>query len=374
MIEREKEFDEIFKGEGGRVSNEVYDSPVFIIALTYARNIVQQLERQRQNEIKDPNAFIYVDIINNTSLNTYVARKGNDYFIGICKGTILILASVFFRMMSNKHVLHRIGDISKEEEIEKIFDAQILNSEHLPSVSFEKIAPRDRERWGLAHVFVIQVIEFLIFHEFGHIAGDHINYYYSHPNNSKSGNRFTKRLAELISDYNPCQTLEVIADDFAIRMMVGVLHNSLEENRKMESYTDNDNHYDWPDIMQEWLFPICTFFRMSGYRNYQYSLRDDQYPPPVVRFGIILEIISDCLIQQYNFKDIERLNACFSDVFFEVERAFDKISCQGLDFRSARFSLNENVKAHRERLLEDEIKVMSFLTATGKPQRNAHKE
>ena len=57
-------------------------------------------------------------------------------------------------MMSNKHVFPDIGDINREDDIEKIFDAQVLNSEHLPdgldfrsvrfSVNEKVIAHRER--------------------------------------------------------------------------------------------------------------------------------------------------------------------------------------------------------------------------------------
>ena len=75
MNGREKEFDEIFKEIGGIVSDEVYNSPIFLIALSYAKNLVRQLEEQRNNEDNGPGSSIYVDIIENTSLNTYVAKK-----------------------------------------------------------------------------------------------------------------------------------------------------------------------------------------------------------------------------------------------------------------------------------------------------------
>ena len=46
MNEREKEFDEIFKEIGGIASDEVYNSPIFLIALSYAKNLIRQLEEQ----------------------------------------------------------------------------------------------------------------------------------------------------------------------------------------------------------------------------------------------------------------------------------------------------------------------------------------
>jgi hypothetical protein len=344
MDELEVEFDYLFKEEGGLYGNAISKGPIFAIVVIYAKQLLSSLVNQGTDKIS-----VYVDIIDNNSLNASIKKEGDYYFIGIYRGIIDLLINIFFRMLSNKNVLQEIGDVGKENGIEKIFDAQVTNVEHLQNEFTEHMMPRDKERCMMAHVYILEVVEFLVLHEFAHIIGGHLDY-------SKSS------FNSLVIDFREegeedaaliFQAFEVFADDFAIRTKLNIL-NGVDGN---DFIMRPIKHQEWPTIIKQWLFPMYTFFRLFGHTNSQYSLKDDLHPPPAARFNMILNNLGYCLESKFGFSDSEKLREVFLATMMEVECAFDEISEQGLDLRPMHFSFKDNITAHVKKLLDLELVV-----------------
>ncbi|GGC40360.1 hypothetical protein GCM10011386_35540 [Parapedobacter defluvii] len=150
MSNQEIEFNNFFGNEGGIYRGKLVEKPQLHSMLIFADKLIEKLNKS-DNEV---GLDIYVDVINNFSINACVGKKGERYFIGINIGVLVLLSNMLFRMFSSNNILTEIGDISKESTARKIHDAQIKNIQKLLDDFNEDPHQRTKPDWLLLPFFL----------------------------------------------------------------------------------------------------------------------------------------------------------------------------------------------------------------------------
>lgn len=338
MTRLEISFNEIFKDKGGIHRSEFSKMPIVKDLLKYARAEIIVLRKAEKNIPP-----IYVDLINDYTLNAAAAKQGNQYFIGINIGAILHTFSIFSRMLSSNTILRNIGNADLEGPPRKIYDAQLKEASRSLSFYTRDIIPQDPVRKATSTIFMKHVLDFLLFHEYAHIVYGHLDYCLSNADKNGSG------LDPLI-----LQALEVSADSFATFTSLKFINGmNMEENpifrQELKHLYKGHNQ-----ALRMWLFPIYTYFRLFGFANARHSITTDNYPTPACRANLIFENVHSYWDYTYDPIDIDALLELCTKIIFEVEKAFDQISDQGLDTRALLTSLSDEHFNHMKELMNKE--------------------
>jgi hypothetical protein len=119
---------------------------------------------------------IHFDFIDNHSLNAFATKLVDNYFIGINRGTVAILSFVFNRLLADRSVLPFLGNIELEEKqlpfipsLGPDFAESVCEVDPFPP-------PRDPSRRALATRFTEISLDFILAHEFAHIANGHLDF------------------------------------------------------------------------------------------------------------------------------------------------------------------------------------------------------
>lgn len=355
MSHKEVEFNNFFKQEGGIYRGPLVKRLQFHSMLIFAGKLIEKLKKSDDAADLD----IYVDVINNFSINACVGKKAEKYFIGINIGVLVLLSNMLFRMFSSNSILTEIGDVSKEKETKKIHDAQINNIQKLLDDFNEDMTPKDETRLAASSFFFKSIIEFLMFHEYAHIISGHVNYH-----NSTKG---TCKLFEIQPDYHNSsydpviqQTIELLADDFAIFGCLRFLHHTqlgeMPINPLLKSYFN-----DWRLTLQFWYLPIYTFFRLFGHLNQPHLLKTGCHPIPAMRSYLALESINHFLDSYFNVPDHEEVSLSCIESAFKIEDAFNEVSEQGKDLRPLQYILTDVVSSYAKMLLDKKDDVNSLV-------------
>jgi hypothetical protein len=330
-------FDNVFKSRGGLCKSDVF--PQKNSLLEDSKNVI---ERIKQVDSRVPN--VYLNLINNDSINAVVTKYKKQYFIGINVGAIYLIEAVFLRMMSNPNILPEYGNISKEIAPEKLYNAQFTSFEHYSDVVGNDCTamPKDISRHKLGMLLSCFVTRFLTSHEYGHILCGHVGYGNSlfetfsmceYFNSNSPGNK----LEPLTS-----QALEMYADLYAYS--VGI-NNILLALKEKESGTGNWSEAFFNGLdksLKLWLFAIYTFQRLFGMYDFRLDmLKNYTHPPASVRSFFYFHWLE----QQLKIKNMpisrERITNIINDVIDSVEKAFAEISYQNynLSFLESAFKL-----------------------------------
>jgi hypothetical protein len=349
MTQIENAFDLLFKARGGKYQGKFSESDLFSHVLKNSRDLIEKM-RRKNPELPD----VYIDIIDNTTLNACATKSGQKYFIGIHAGTIFLIHDIFFRMMSSRNIFTDIGDITKEGETKKIFNAQLTDLGQLAVVKGQQeiLAPVSYVRGLLAQIFIDIAIEFLIAHEYAHIIFGHVDYCHSLLGTFEIEEATQKAASGNSIDPLISQTLEMDADSFATNRGMEIL-NLLFNNPDFVVPDAQQFYKDWPSMIKMWVFSIYTFFRIFAHSNNSTFIKTDLHPPPSIRATLIMANIYSIFQIKYDTSILGEISKICIDAAFVVEKAFEEISEQGLDLASFNFSTKDEAFIHGQFLMKN---------------------
>lgn len=335
-----EEFDLIYKDRGGRLKG---DYPWHIReALRNLRNIVDFYQK---NIAGYPLA--YVDVIENSEFNACVTKAGGAYYIGIYAGAIDITFNVFYRMLASNRLFPHIGDILKESDTVKEEEATTMNMFHLDPYRY--VFPKDPVRQNFAEFLIINLLTFLVLHEYGHVVNGHCGY------RETLGTKvqIDQKYSEGLLNYLDWQTLEMDADSFATNKGVELLHLRFEGvfpiSEALKSTFTN-----WLSALQVWFFSIYTFYRIFGYCNDIKNFKSGEHHPPSLRATMIMGNVWSIFQQKaYNRNILNEIAPMCLKSIYDVEDAFVEISKQKGDLRPLMFSVTEQAQAHSKFLMRN---------------------
>ncbi|HSR68260.1 MAG TPA: hypothetical protein VLU25_09985 [Acidobacteriota bacterium] len=171
-------FDAAFRQDGGRLKER--DDLMQWYRLRYWHYV----KVLRKSPLHKP--FLerfHFDLVANEHLNATASRYGGTHLIGLNVGTILNLETFFSMLLSHPKVLPEVGDCSREMQWISSLSAcdwrqpckTALKGAALlqePPSSF----PLDEARRLYAHRLAILSVDFVFFHEMGHLANGHIEF------------------------------------------------------------------------------------------------------------------------------------------------------------------------------------------------------
>ena len=124
----------------------------------------------------------HFDYVDDLSVNAVASKQDVTYLIGVHLGAILNISMFFDVLLSHSDVLVGFGDARHEK---KPFDTLANTDWTLPldqvlqRIGFHphaQIGPVDPSRRSVAQSLATFALDFLFFHEMGHIANNHIDY------------------------------------------------------------------------------------------------------------------------------------------------------------------------------------------------------
>lgn len=339
----EADFDLFFKSQGGICREPFSSIPIISETLNYARIKIELLRK-----IEKGVPPIYVDFINDFSLNANAGRKETQYFIGINIGALLHTYSIFTRMLSCNTILKDVGDITSENTPQKVFDIQLKNADQGLSLFSRELIPRDPIRKSTVHQLMNYVIDFLVYHEYAHIAYGHVDYKIANSTCAQSITPFLQ------------QSIEVWADGFAA---LASMEFSFEVDEKTEDISRliKRESFNQNPQLRLWLFAIYTYFRLFGHMNQRYSIPSNSYPPPSCRANLVLDTMHAYINNDFDSTNPDGLTKWTIDAMMEVEKAFDEISEQGLDTRPLYYGFSEQVVEHSKELLDKQEDLLELM-------------
>lgn len=353
-----EEFDYIFLNKGGLLkehSSLINNGSNFLEAVLELGNRSINWLRNGNSKLPEP----YINFINNSSLNAVVTKYNDKYFIGLNSGTVVLINQLFLRMLSNPNVLTQWGNPSLETvDTDKILNAQITNLDiyYLASADNQAKFPKDSTRSSLSSLMTMNALKFIMMHEYGHIVMGHLDFIRT-INESSFYFEFeeTSKLHSLIS-----QTLEMDADCFGINIGIREIEMQIEK-RTFIPNEFKQFYKDFESSLSLYIFSIYSFFRLFGMEKIDFAtLESLSHPPSGFRQNIFLSLLAT-LYQSKGDEYAKGIGDMAVYVSFEVERAFDEISFQGLDASTFLSSFDSEAMAHITKIRKNWINVRSLL-------------
>ncbi len=259
----EEAFHELVLDQGGRVIPSAVDSKVDL-ALDYVAHRAREFLRFAS--IANPRIPpIHLDFVNNYSLNAFATRLGDQYFIGINRGTVAILSFVFDRLLADRSVLPFFGQVELEDDKLPLMPA--IGPDFFESVKGVEVflPPQDPSRRALAKRLTEIAMDFIVAHEFAHIANGHVDYL----NENYGLNWIEETSTSPVAGLNgnsvlPRRTLEMNADEVAtVFTIVTEWKRSLRKIPRRGS--EWDDLYDSPGmITMLWSYAVAILCRIFG--------------------------------------------------------------------------------------------------------------
>ncbi len=313
MTEREIKFDNFFKNRNG----------IFLFNSDLT-NEVKSFITRIENYLKPryptlPN--IIGDFIADNSLNAVAGKYEDDYFVGINIGTYFLIGDMFNKMMATKSVFEKIGNIAIETSDKKILNAIIENK----SISFDHanttnvIVAKDPIRRDFGGICTSLIMNFIIFHEFGHIIRGHVGYV----------NQFNyNTIEEIDSAIKPVEpltyrTLEMDADSFAVNHMflIGIQYLNVHNL----SHPFNLLYKDIPTFLSNFIFSIYCLFKLFEIEEFNPAIANNlNHPPPSIRISLILDNVAS-LLEHHQIANQDDLIKQILYSVVEAENAFSSI-------------------------------------------------
>jgi hypothetical protein len=353
----EESFDEVFKWQGGLFPYENISNPIYLIALAYCRSLVRSLGEVSQSDLS-----VYVGLVDNKEFGVSSAKKGLQYFIGINRGIIDILLNIFARMLANNRLVPFIGSSDDEAKTKEAYDPKLTQAEQLKWSDVENLLPSDLTRKAMVCQFTLTALEFMVSHEYAHVKYGHIDYLYSPFGRAELKSPDGKLTNE--SETRIFQSLELIADDFAVGEGLLVLQGKYDDRQSID--VSIRHLYDsWPSMLRLWFFPVYTCFRILGHTSKAYSLHEDPCMPPPVRANMVINVIA--FVTEAVFRlDIgaTELSDLLVSTSICVEEAFAELS-GSFDLEPIKFSLSDEVWAYMKKLQDGRLNIARIFGERG---------
>lgn len=219
---------------------------------------------------------IYFGFIPNNDINAVSFEKEGRYFIGVFTGIVVTFRCLFCRMLSDRRLFQRIGNIELESDsLQPLCRKadEIINSNLYPP-SMPKCPYRATyAEWLLGDVF-----RFLMVHEIAHILDGHVNY-----SKSNFGMPFLFEFEKKNTGNDEAmltrQTWEIDADS------QGAMYLTSNAKRLFKDCPPHDIF----GYVCRVAFAMCSFFRVFGDSKFMGDEMSDAHPPHRIRQVICME-------------------------------------------------------------------------------------
>jgi len=322
MSEEERIFHKLFYKQGG-----LFDPDEFGLddaskkTLDYLKGVFK-MNYDHLKHIYSDLPPIYFDFINNFNPNGAARNYNGEYFIGQTIGVYGIFAELFNKSLASGELLKDIGNADLESKTKTDLNFIVDEKGHLKTDLTQEqlipIFPIDPVRRAYADLYTQMAMEFLMFHELGHVIHGHCAYLENKLN--LSWNEFQMIDTDGIpEDSLNRQTMEMDADRFAI----GIVINRFKEyliNPRMISVNPllTDAFKNSETFFLHWTFAIYTFFRLTGFEDFDSNkMNKATHPPPSVRVLIMMTILATM------FRDENLSNKNLSNI--ELEKITKKL-------------------------------------------------
>ncbi|HEY0319446.1 MAG TPA: hypothetical protein VGC66_00595 [Pyrinomonadaceae bacterium] len=256
-------FDECARqaGFGGLFDETLIPSPFDRLYRHHRSDFESHLKSIERIQPPDMGLRIEVEFANSAQFNAFTLAYGDQYFVGVPFGTVLILNDIFLRFMASRDVLSNVGDPASQPE-SPLLECIPIDAGYLP-ITYDNplgltVGPTDPVREAYAGYLIRIAFDFLFAHEYQHIEGGHLDWLL---NGDKSTlNEFWAN--ELgTSEALDQQVLEIDADAAAVRWSLKInLDRSNDRWRIPPAICDlmavPENR------LKAWLFAVGTLFRL----------------------------------------------------------------------------------------------------------------
>lgn len=208
---------------------------------------------------------IHFDFVDNFSLNAFATRVEDQYFIGVNRGTVAILALVFDRLLADRSVLPFFGRV--ELELENLPLMPKLGPDFIASVENMEtfMPPQDPSRRAVSKRLCEIALDFVIAHEFAHIANGHVDFLnkkYTLDRIDEVSHQFLTGSQREFALHR--KTLEMNADEVAVAFtLVSEWKRCLRQLPRRGAAWDDI--YDRPGLITMlWSYAVATLCRIFG--------------------------------------------------------------------------------------------------------------
>lgn len=282
----------IVKGVHISVSNDELDIEVF-----GEGNILQYFKKELEftlNQVSDTNSYS-VCYNNSKNYNARVRFNGNIKQLEINIGVVMAIYHLSYLLMMNDMFFPDIGDAENTEGM-NFFDFELpaieMRKDKLKEINFYS-GPSDSIRQSIAQVIAMFGVEFIIFHELGHILGGHLDYLKDNLGitelkaQGSENDLFTKT-----NDFVTYQTIEMDADAISMYLL---LENALcKKNYIISIFLDNFEIELGKLLI---ISVVIAFFLMNTGSNK--NSPSSRYLPRDYRFHLVLSILLSKLQREY---------------------------------------------------------------------------
>jgi hypothetical protein len=280
---RARLFERRFRSAGGRLilSDAPDDSLVRYYRLRYWDYLTKYVKEPAYHEVL---ARTYLDFVRNDTLNAVASRQASTYLIGCYKGAVYNISFFFRVILTHPDILPKYGDPSQEVRwYENLASCDwrmplpiIIRS--IPHISRPKTEwPCDPLRKNLAQQLATFAIDFLFFHEMGHLVNRHIDYV-----RDRYGCDFEELNARGGRYRSPdFRALELAADSFAVGEIasIGLFRDRLPKAKgKVNTFISPS------EALRVWTLAVGFLFLL--FDPYPLGLEDyssSSHPHPAVR-------------------------------------------------------------------------------------------
>jgi len=322
-------FNYLFKDRGGAFEGNNPETLYFLNTFkTYIENIVSYV-RKHYPALPE----VYVDFVNNLTLNAGAVYYKGGYYIGLYLGAKIIIGELFNAELSSTNILPEMGNPSLDFGDKKI---GLINNGGILSIDLSGLPNQksnDPLRAFYSDFFSQKTIDFLILHELGHIIRGHCGYKSSLTNNAL----WVEFNGDSNAFYTPLisQTLEMDADSFAVNHSIILAYHSISEYMSLSD--DLKKLYENIEtFLENWIFCIYSFFKLSEAASP--SLADFEnkcHPHPAIRIWLILNNIY-AILESRNMpsEQITTLSFKLSKIMEHADFAFSEVTFNKFNYQS----------------------------------------
>jgi len=315
-------FDKAFKKYGGRFDLKLLSPYPYMTDFLNETRLAIKIVKEHHPALPE----IYIDFIDNLSLNAGAMVIDGKGFIGINIGTYFLLLDFFNKVFAKKGLLESFGDSLQESEDEIDLSIRLNSGTIIFDPTVKEKVPNDPSRQFWASFCHTLSMHFLVYHELGHILRGHCGLIGSLNGNEPIlealSNKELQKLRYNGIDALFMQTCEMDADSFATNRsfnMFGMFMQNSGQDHPIKTSVPN-----WDSFITIWTFAIYVLHRFYGFDNpAETNYREGTHPPPTQRLIMIMGNIHSIFEGRFSreqvnrdfptvLKGFELANQCFS--------------------------------------------------------------
>lgn len=279
------------RGLGKRLDIENYPdvpaAPVYAhtrkLADELIESVLEHLPAARQ---------IHFDFIEEPSVNACAFKDGDNYFIGINAGAVLLLHLVIDYIFASNQTFPSIGNLQAERDKLPAVDWSNVNAENLFYEGVRPIGAISDARLMLGKMIADQALMFLVGHEIAHITRGHVDFL-----SAEMGIDYVSEKPKLESDDERLvrQAIEADADRRSVHARCYSMNLTAKLNANTAPIWSKS-----PSTEQEFqyysLLATNVIFRLFGDRQFDFDNLDEQwYPPLAIRRRMAMDYAADLI-------------------------------------------------------------------------------